>query len=341
MRAATLAGRVWKNVEVNGLLASVVSFWVRGPQVEPRALKLIADALDLKGRTFLEFLDSERPLMFWSDAEADRTPTALPSAPELEIEVPPGECARYFGALDLRGPRTLVVADVHHQIDKAEFWLAHLRADAVVLLGDLFDSRDDDPEMARRTAIWLREKLNDRRFTVLWANHDLPNAFPGQEAALECPGFSLPKAKAIRSVLRRADWKKMKVACMVEGWLLSHAGFHLAWGKKTAEEIMARCAVAERLAARGQVDPILAQGEPPGLGRYAGPIWQSFTSALPIEGIKQLVGHTADENVRIKHLGDGVMACIDVHNVGVAAILCQGQLRVIDLDSFQGTKTKR
>jgi hypothetical protein len=341
MRAGTIAGRVWQGIDVDGQQTSVLSFWVRGPQVEPRTLKLIADALDLQGRTVLEFLDSEHSLILWPRSPSSRTPAGLPTSPDLELEVPPEECGRYFGAIDPLGPRTLVLADIHHRIHLADFWVTHVRAQAVVMLGDVFDAHNDSPEDARRTATWLKEKLRDPRFICLWSNHDLVYGLPGHEVALHCPGFSAAKAKAIRAVLKREDWKKMKVACMAEGWLLSHAGFHPAWGESTLEGILARCAVAERLAARGQVDPILAQGIPPGLGRFAGPIWQDFSSALPIKGIRQLVGHTADENVRIKHLGDGVMACIDVHNVGVAAILCQGQLRVIDLDSFQGTKTKR
>jgi hypothetical protein len=95
------------------------------------------------------------------------------------------------------------------------------------------------------------------------------------------PGFSAAKAKAIRAVLKREDWNKMKVACMAEGWLLSHAGFHPTWGEATLEGILARCASAERRTPRGQVDPILGQGNPPGVGRFSGPIGRISPAHFP------------------------------------------------------------
>jgi len=330
MREATMAGCIWQDIDIEGVSTSVITFWVEAPKVTFHALKLIAQTTDLNGRTYIEFLDSERPVLFWPSFNAPRTPSGLPSAPEFEIEIPACECGRFFGELPRVGPRTLVLPDLHHKFDRADEWLKRVQPDSVVLLGDSFDAREDSPDDARRMALWLKQKLHDPRFVCLWSNHDLPYGFPGYEEVLYCPGFTMEKAHVIREILGGEDWRRLKVACVVKGWLLSHGGFHPAWGKRTMEEILARCAIAEERAACGELDPILAEGEPPGLGRLAGPIWHSFEHSLPFAGLRQLVGHSAGDTVRIRVLGDAITVCIDVRGA-VAAVLCQGRLHALAL----------
>ena len=67
------------------------------------------------------------------------------------------------------------------------------------------------------------------------------------------------------------------------------------------EKILQRCGKAMALAARGKVDPILGAGEDRGgLQRHGGPLWMDWGSLIPIPGIHQLVGHTADTEIREK-----------------------------------------
>lgn len=60
-RRLTLAGRAWKEINLNGTNRNVLSWWVERSEVPAEAVLLVAQALGLRGTCFLEFEDSERP----------------------------------------------------------------------------------------------------------------------------------------------------------------------------------------------------------------------------------------------------------------------------------------
>ena len=226
--------------------------------------------------------------------------------------------------------RVLIIPDIHHQIENADHWLSSQRYDRVVFLGDYFDNHGDDAGDARKTAIWLRDRMKPKNDVFLLGNHDVPYMFP-RNAEVECPGFTQVKAKAIREILRPEHWHRFKLAHEEQGWLLSHAGFHPVWIKEpSVEKILRRCSKAMQLAAKGKVDPILGAGEDRGgLQRYGGPLWMDWGSLVPIPGINQIVGHTADVEVREKTTSDSRNFCLDVGNASVAGLLCDGHLEIL------------
>ena len=113
---------------------------------------------------------------------------------------------------------------------------------------------------------------------------------------------------------------------------MSHAGFHPVWIKEpNVEKIMSRCEKAMDAAKRRIVDPILGAGEDRGgLQKFGGPLWMDFDNFMPIPGINQLVGHTPDQDVRENCTTGSRNYCIDVRNASVAAILCDGELTILN-----------
>lgn len=229
--------------------------------------------------------------------------------------------------------RTLIIPDLHHRTDHADHWLATEKYDRVVFLGDYFDSFDDETNDARQTAIWLRNRMETTDDIFLLGNHDAAYLFP-DDPALECEGFTCEKAAAIGEILQPHHWHRLELAWEEQGWLLSHAGFHPVWiDIPSVPRILARCRTAMELARRSEVDPILGYGEKPGgIQRYGGPLWMDWASLQPIAGIHQIVGHSSDDQVRENSTLESRNFCLDVNNASAAAILSDGEIRLLSLD---------
>ena len=228
--------------------------------------------------------------------------------------------------------RTLIIPDLHHHTDHADHWLATQRHDRGVFLGDYFDNFGDDVSDARRTAFWLRDRIEKTDDIFLLGNHDISYMFP-RAPELYCPGFTAAKARGIGEILRPAHWQRFRLAHDEQGWLMSHAGFHPVWLKEpTVERILQRCDEAMRHARRRVVDPILGAGEDRGgLQRFGGPLWMDWGNLMPIPKINQIVGHTPDDDVREKITLASRNYCLDVGNASVAAILSNGKLKLLKL----------
>ena len=229
--------------------------------------------------------------------------------------------------------RALIIPDLHHHIENAEHWLKTQCYDRVIFLGDYFDDFDDDANDARKTARWLREKMDSTdatRHIFLLGNHDAAYLFPDHDE-LSCPGFTKAKSNTIREILRAEHWHRFELAHEEQGWLLSHAGFHLVWMEKpTVRRILQRCEKAMKLVRRGKVDPILGYGEKPGgLQRIGGPLWMAWENFMPIPGINQIVGHSPDSLVREQCGMNSRNLCLDVKNGCAAALLSGGDIKVL------------
>ena len=225
---------------------------------------------------------------------------------------------------------TLIIPDIHNHTDHADHWLATQRYDRVIFLGDYFDDFGDDVNDARRTAMWLRDRMEKFDDVFLLGNHDVAYMFP-RDPQLFCPGFTPAKARGIGEVLRPEHWQRLRLAYAEQGWLISHAGFHPVWIKQpTVERILNRCDQAMQRAKRHVVDPILGAGEDRGgLQRIGGPLWMDWDNLMPISGVNQIVGHTPGDEVRKKITRKSRNYCLDVGNASVAAILEDGKLKIM------------
>ena len=226
--------------------------------------------------------------------------------------------------------RTLIIPDLHNHVEHAEHWFATCTCERVVFLGDYFDDFRDDALVARRTATWLRHRIETTDDVFLIGNHDASYMFAETED-LHCPGVTPEKAEAIREILEPRHWERFKLAHQEQGWLLSHAGFHPVWLEKTGVEgLLQRCVEAIHLAYEGELDPILGTGlDRGGRQRHGGPLWMDWNSFVPIPGVNQIVGHTPGRESRVKSGPDSENHCIDVRNGAVAAVLEHGRVTIL------------
>jgi hypothetical protein len=219
--------------------------------------------------------------------------------------------------------RTLIIPDIHHQISVVDEVLAHEEYDQVVFLGDYFDDFGDTPEKARKTATWLKGRLQDPRMIFLFGNHDLPYRFSARD--LLCSGFTVEKLEAILRVLDQEDWSALRLHAWIDGILLTHAGWNQAFcdaeGRVTREYVDTVCAECLAELEEGRMHPLVAAGTSRGgTAPVGGIVWQDWRELTPVAGLRQVVGHTASTEVRFKNAECGTAACIDTRLCHIAVV---------------------
>jgi len=198
--------------------------------------------------------------------------------------------------------KTLVIPDIHNRVGHIELLIETVRPDRTVFLGDYFDSYDDDHHDAQATAVWLNYSLQQPNRIHLFGNHDLPYAYPWNKAVW-CPGWTPKKNKAVNKVMERQDWDKMQLVHEEQGWLLSHAGFHVdnfahPVNGISVESILADCATARKLLDTGACCRFLRQGSSMGESGVGGCTWLRWYELEAIPSINQIVAHTAYPEVQ-------------------------------------------
>lgn len=137
------------------------------------------------------------------------------------------------------GQRVLVIPDVHQSVEWATAILEREQGnfDHVVFLGDFFDSHFSPPQVAgsEATAEFVKRIIDGvyGPATLLIGNHDLPimqgyracRAHKTPHPSLVCSGYSSSTSKNAHKVLGWADWRRFELFKLVNGRLLSHAGF--------------------------------------------------------------------------------------------------------------------
>lgn len=196
---------------------------------------------------------------------------------------------------------SLIIGDVHHHTVETELLERSMsgRFDRVVYLGDYFDDFGDTPERMRCTCRWLNETLDRPNRIHLLGNHDLA-FFNPDNPQLSCPGWSWEKQRIFDLECRNLPRERFALAVEVNGWLLSHAGFHpqLA-GRKRAKTLVHDANVALQAALAGTRTPMLGCGYGRGGGdRIGGLTWLDWDYEFePIPGLNQIVGHTPARGV--------------------------------------------
>lgn len=161
--------------------------------------------------------------------------------------------------------KTLVIPDIHQEVDKVSDVLLREEYDEAVFLGDWVDSLKSPPlaHSFYGTCVFLRKLMTDhprsKDFVFLLGNHDLQyihlNHKPSRssvvaERAYYCSGFSKNKARDWRKVFYdeglRDDffWKRFHIAHISQGFTFSHAGVserHLSYGETIREFVEKSC----------------------------------------------------------------------------------------------------
>jgi hypothetical protein len=225
--------------------------------------------------------------------------------------------------------RTLVVPDIHEQIDRLLKILTLFGpplVDQVVFLGDLFDSFQ--PGRTEAMVEWFRAALHDPRNRWCVGNHCLHYMTPYLRG-FECSGYTEWKDVAINHRIDVEHWRSVgRVSIPVGRYVLSHAGYHpsmLRFRKVEAQAL--RFAYSDHTHV---IPPLFAVGESRGgvPGEVGGPLWLDWSDFEDIPDFPQIVGHTPDKVVRQK----GESYCLDtmLHHVGI--IEDDNALQIVPVD---------
>jgi hypothetical protein len=221
--------------------------------------------------------------------------------------------------------RTLVIADVHHRISAVDGMLTQAgKCDSVAWLGDWFDDFNDSPADAVRMAEWVACRMADHPEDIfLLGNHDSHYRFPYRWNM--CSGFGGEKLRAIEPIMRDR-WDNFFLCAEVNGWLLSHAGFH----RSLADPIrgldplwlVEQEGAALQQAGAGNPHRWMQAGWYRG-GDYpvGGPTWLDWDEEFePIPGVNQIVGHTPHDEPKRKQIAGSDNWCLDTHSAHFAVI---------------------
>lgn len=130
--------------------------------------------------------------------------------------------------------KTLVIADIHNHWETAEKIIKRVEHDQVVFLGDYFDDWGDTPPVAKRTAEWLKWSIEQPNRIHLIGNHDVPYINPSAKCGKY--GWNPEKQNFVERVMTMKHWYQLQFHHWVDGWFLSHAGFHRFFYQTAVED---------------------------------------------------------------------------------------------------------
>ena len=212
--------------------------------------------------------------------------------------------------LNSKNQTILLVSDVHQEVDKLQHILNNENYDIAVCLGDFFDSHTHNTHKdVIKTVAFLEKWMFKENFYALFGNHDLMYFYINKHTI--CSGYTDWKFDLIRNVLGEkfgAIQDKFLWYIWVDNFLCTHAGLHschlnlnLNVEDKTAlskwldvEVIRSKNSLITGIghwtyragAARGGNQP------------YGGLTWlDSDREFEPINGLKQIFGHTAHSKI--------------------------------------------
>ena len=204
--------------------------------------------------------------------------------------------------------RTLVLGDVHNNVDRVDEIVAYEKPELTVIVGDLHDSWGHGRAAAKKTAQWQAARIRDPAWKLLMGNHDAQYAF-GKGIFNPC-GANKSKKYTIDRFIRPIDWHQMPLFFEHQGFVISHAGIHprflengpwsTEFGQVT-QEIFWRnpyhCWVNVVGRSRG------------GDAIAGGALWCDYYAEFePVPGLKQIFGHSHCSEIATK---DGLNFCIE------------------------------
>ena len=213
----------------------------------------------------------------------------------------------------------LIIPDIHLKTDRADFILRKEPHDHATFLGDYFDDFGDTPADNSKTALWLKSHLDDLNKTFLLGNHDLHYRVVNNKTV--CSGFSVPKFKAINTVLHPNDWNLLHVCSYVQGFFLTHAGVHPCLFSKDVKSLAELITEGYQDTIHDVFSPYFAAGRSRGgSAEYGGITWLDYREFTPIKGFSQIFGHTPSLEVRRIVGGSSDNYCLDTHMKHYAVI---------------------
>jgi hypothetical protein len=212
---------------------------------------------------------------------------------------------------------SLILPDPHEEIDLLERILYNNKADHYVILGDFFDSWTIEPERWQRMARFVEQNSRDPQFSFLWGNHDAHYRW-SEVPGIHSSGFMERRLHEIREIVTPAAWDAFRFFKFIDGWLISHAGFHRGLLHPTLGAYPEFLAQQEQQCLEHLNNKILHPWVIPGYvvggrhGDVGGVIWNRWEKEFePIAGVNQIVGHTRGPVYREKNIEGSRNYCID------------------------------
>ena len=215
--------------------------------------------------------------------------------------------------------KSLVIGDVHDQTYIVDAIVNQYGSnyEEIIITGDYFDSFGNGAVFAKRTALWLKEKLNDDKFKLIWGNHDLGYRFP-RNHQISCSGYSRNKSDEINSILKNEDWGKLLFFYETQGFFISHAGLgqHMAHSIDGFSRRYLKAVLYEdyyNALPSGVYSQMFGVGHARGGPQDRGGItWQDWNQEFsPIDGLSQIVGHTHSDRIQYKNYGGSINVNVD------------------------------
>jgi hypothetical protein len=188
-----------------------------------------------------------------------------------------------------------ILPDIHTRLDKLKAFINRYddEVDHWVQLGDWFDAFKPKAD-AREVAEFLKEKLHDPKWTILWGNHDV-HYFDGPK----CSGYQQTTQYLVDEVMGPEDWDKFHVAARIGNEVLcTHAGVTPESMNAEADYELWRFDMdftgLEAYIMRGDFgDPLLQAGRMRGgQAKVGGIYWLDWSEMRPFNSFTQVVGHT-------------------------------------------------
>jgi hypothetical protein len=211
--------------------------------------------------------------------------------------------------------RSLIIGDPHNKVELVEEILKgnEKKCDEIILMGDYFDDYGDNEKIAEKTAKWLKEKLQKPNRIHLWGNHDLHYRYP-KNIYINGTGFTKKKSETINSILNWDNWNKLKYYHISQGFVFSHAGFHIGLLSPIlgfdSEYIDGEINYELENLRLGLNSPIFGVGEARrGYFKKGGITWLDWEGEFePLYNVNQIVGHS--HSIRVRKKGENNY-CVD------------------------------
>lgn len=228
----------------------------------------------------------------------------------------------------------LVFSDPHQHIDLAKYILEKENYDVAVCLGDWFDSFDFDSDYdVEKTCKFLKTWVPKDNFYTCFGNHDIHYLY--DNPSTRCSGYTRHKDKLITHNLGNFMpfiRDKFKWYIWIDDYLCSHAGintYHMNPMVELTKDGITKWLdeqinFATPALINGGGHWLYGAGQGRGGSLKAGGInWQDWRREFePIDGIKQIVGHTPHKNI-VNHHTDGSLDLTTCDNLNIDCHLSQ------------------
>lgn len=193
--------------------------------------------------------------------------------------------------------KILTIGDVHG----SGYWKELIdlgKYDKIVFLGDYVDSftETDGDILSNLNQIIELKKQNRDRIILLWGNHDLQYRF--SYSTHGCSGYRYRMYAALHTLFTENDYL-FQASFQIGNYIWTHAGINNRWFDWFEEHaVNLTGTISEKLndmfnSSKEYVLSAVGR-ERGGNSNYGGIFWadKSETSAYPLEGTHQIVGHT-------------------------------------------------